>query len=374
MKDLIRKCYQEAGITDANAKRFENRVTTIQHILDNNDFFKKEDWALLTKWAIGAVSDDIVESQLIHLEEAFCEADDGYTNANIKELHILVELLLYQYCQKTENLLLTSIVVCCDGIGWKLKSKLLYGKFLAFANATRLALRQVDQHMLVGMIDTRLPFRTIKAQLEAIVDEEETTDETAEIEIEQLADDLEATKERFRDFARLNRILAFALSVQREESDILWWMLAEWSETCQKSYRDMSKEEAALFSAYELSNSISFSIGPYASKNILAKMISLGRTENQELSSAAALIDRLDGKIQPSFEECRVTEIQPILSALNAKRNAIQRGKDDKWRQYYEMNCEKDLDSLLLTPLDFGWQLYLEIELGRQLFAESDGV
>lgn len=148
MKDLIRKCYQEAGITDANAKRFENRVTAIQHILDDKDFFKKEDWAMLTKWAIGATSDGVVESQLIDLEEAFCETDDGYTNGHTKELHILVELLLYQYCQKTENLLLTSIIICGYGIGWKLKSKLLYAKFLSFVNETRLALRQVDRHMI----------------------------------------------------------------------------------------------------------------------------------------------------------------------------------------------------------------------------------
>lgn len=372
MKDLIRKCYQEAGITNANAKLFENRVTAIQHILDNKDFFKKEDWTVLTKYAIGAVSGGIVESQLVDLEEAFCETDDGYTNENIKELHILVELLLYQYCQKTEDLLLASIVICGYGIGWKLKSSLLYEKFLSFINETRLALRQVDRHMLVGMIDTRSSFRTIKAQLEAIV-EEETTDETAEKEIEQLADDLEVAKKRLRDFDRQNRTLAFALSVQREESNILWWMVAEWSETYQKSYRDMSEEEAALFSAYELSNNINFSLGPYASKNVLAKMISLGRTKKQEHSPVATLIDRLDGKMLPSIEECQVTELQPILSALDAKEKAAQQGKADKWRQYYETNCEKDLDNLLLTPLDFCWQLYLEIELGRQLHAERDG-
>ena len=133
MKDLIRKCYQEAGITNANAKLFENRVTAIQHILDDKDFFEKEDWTVLTKYAIGAVSSGIVESQLIDLEEAFCETDDGYTNENIKELHILVELLLYQYCLKTEDLLLASIVICGYGIGWKLKSSLLYEKFLSFA-------------------------------------------------------------------------------------------------------------------------------------------------------------------------------------------------------------------------------------------------
>lgn len=359
MKDLIRKCYQEAGITGANSTRFENRVTAIQHILNNENFFEKEDWAILTKWAIGAVSSVVVESQLINLEEAFCETDDGYTNENTKELHILVELLLYQYCQKTENLLFPSIVICGYGVGWKLKSKLLYEKFLFFVNKTRLALRQMDRHMLVGMIDTRSSFQTIKTQLNVIMDEGEATDETTEAEIDQLAEKLKATKERLRDFDRQNRIFAFALSVQREESDILWWALAEWSETCQRSYRDISKEEAALFAAYELSNNISFSLGPYAAKDVLTKMISLGRAESQELSSAATLIDRLNGKMPPSIEKCWVTELQPILFALDAKRKATQQGKVDKWRQYYETNCEKDLDNLLLTPFDFCWQLYL---------------
>lgn len=373
MKDLIRKCYQEAGITDANAKRFENRVTAIQHILDSKDFFEKEDWAILTKWAVGAVSDSVAESQLIDLEEAFCETDEAYTNENVKELHILVGLLLYQYCQKTDNLLLTSIVICCYGVGWKLKSKFLYEKFLAFADETRLALRRVDQHMLVGMINTRLSLKIIKAQLEDIVDEEEIAAEADEKEIDQLAIELEATKEQLRTLNRQNRVLAFALAVQREESDILWWMTAEWCEICQKSYRNMNKEEAALFSAYELSKNISFFLGPYASKNILMKMISLGGPVGQETSSVSALIDRLDDKMQLSFEECRITELQPILSALTARKKAVQHGKVDKWKQYYEVNCEKDLDNLLLTPFEFSWQLYLEIELGRQLHAEGDG-
>lgn len=375
MKGLLRECYQEAGITGANAKVFENRATAIQQIMNDNNFFEKEDWMLLTKWAIGAVKEDAVKEALVDLEETFCETDDKYANTNTKELHVLVEILLYQYCVETENLLLPSIIVCGYGVGWKLKSNLLYQKFLAFTDETRLALRQLDQSIFAGMINTRVSLGTIKAQLEGEEDEEveEETDATEEDRIDQLETALKTTEERLGDLRRKSRGLAFALSVQREESNILWWMLTEWSETCQKSYRDMSAEEAALFSAFELSRNVRFSLGPYAAKEILAKMISLGKTNGKTPSSAAKLIDQLEDELQLSFEECQITELQPLLFALDAKRKVANKGKAGEWRHYYDMTCEKDLESLSLTAFDFGRQLYLEIELGRLLHAECDG-
>ena len=360
MKDLLRKCYQEAGIINANATLYESRTTAIQQILDNKDFFEKENWILLMKWAIGAVKTEAAEELLVDLEEAFCQTDDGYTNENQKELHILVEMLLFQYCKQSENLLLASIVICGYGVGWRMTSRVLYRMFLAYTNEARLALRQQNQHKLTGMAT----LQTTKAQEAAVTDKDR---------IAQITNDLAKIEKQLYVLTQKSQELDLALSVQREESDILWWMLAEWSETCGRSYRDMSKEEAALFSAYELSHNSSFPLGPYASKQILMKMISLGKTSGQETASVAALIDRLDNELPLSFAECQITEIQPILSALDAKRKAVQKGKSSGWRSYYELNCEKDLDSLSLTAFDFGRQLYLEIELGQQLFAESNG-
>ena len=135
----------------------------------------------------------------------------------------------------------------------------------------------------------------------------------------------------------------------------------------------MSADEAALFSAYELSSNISFPLGPYASKEIMAKMISLCKTKEREASSVAAIIDGLEDSLSLSFEGCKITEMQPLLVALSSKENATKNGNAKEWRSYYGMSCKKDLDGLLLTAVDFGRQLYLEIELGRQLCAEGDG-
>ena len=380
MKDLLRKCYQDVGIKGANAKRFEDRAAAIQQILDDKDFFSKENWTLLAKWVIGAVENSAVEEQLIDLEEAFCETDSDYSNDNTKELHILVELLLYQYCKETENLLLPAIIVCGHGVGWKLKSSLLYEKFLAFTNEARLVLRQLDKRMLKDTLNTRASLRMIKAQLELITDmdedeEEEKDDEEEDttVDTDQLATSLEAAEEQIKDLRWQSRVLAFALTVQREESNILWWVLSEWSETSQKSFRNMSKGEAALLSAYELSNNVSFFLGPYASREILMKMISLGKPEEKECFSAVELIYQLYGKLSLSFEDCSITELQPLLFALDTKKNAAQKGKADEWQRYYELTCEKDLTGLSLTAFDFAWQLYLEIELGKLLHAESSG-
>ena len=136
----------------------------------------------------------------------------------------------------------------------------------------------------------------------------------------------------------------------------------------------MTRDEAALFSAYELGSIVRLPLGPHASKQILMKMISLGKTaKGQGSISAAEMIDRLSGDILPSFKDCQITELQPLLSALSAKQKAAQRGKSDEWKQYYEISHEKDLNAIQLTAFDFGQQLYLEIELGRQLHMERDG-
>lgn len=374
MKDFLRKCYQTAGITGANARLYENRVTAIQEILDNEDLFADEDWMLLAKWAIGAVDSDRVEKQMVTLEEVFCKTDSEYSNENEEELHILVGLLLYQYCEDTENLLLPSVIVCGHGVGWRLKCQPLYEKFLAFTDEARLNLRQLDQDLFPDHADMQISFQSLKEKAEAITNTKDGNVAADTAQSAPTANDLAAVKEHLCVLSMQNEALAFALSVQREESDILWWTLAEWSETRQHSYRDMTRDEAALFSAYELGGIVRLPLGPYASKQILMKMISLGKiVKGQERVSAAALIDRLSGDILPSFTDCQVTELQPILSALNAKWKAAQKGKSSEWRQYYEMSHEKDLDTIQMTSFDFGRQIYLEIELGRQLHMEGNG-
>jgi len=375
MKDFLRKCYQTAGITGANARLYENRVTAIHTILEDEELFADEDWMLLAKWAIGAVDSDRVEKQMVALEEAFCKTDPEYSNENEEELHILVGLLLYQYCQDTQNLLLPSVIVCGHGVGWRLKCQPLYEKFLVFTDEARLNLRRLDRTLFSEHTGMQTSLQDLKEKAEAYMKAQ--TDENATADTAQsapTANDLAAVNECLRFLALQNEALAFALFVQREESDILWWTLAEWSETRECSYRDMTRDAAALFSAYELGSIVCFPLGPYASKQILMKMISLGKAaEGQERVSAAAMIDRLPGDILPSFKDCQVTELQPILSALNAKWKAMQKGKSGEWRHYYEMSSEKDLNAIQMTSFDFGRQIYLEIELGRQLHMDGGG-
>ena len=374
MKDFLRKCYQVAGIIGANARLYENRITAMQEILEDEDCFADEDWMLLTKWAIGVLDNDSVEKQMVTLEEMFCKTDPEYSNENVEELHILVGFLLYQYCEATENLLLPSVVICGHAVGWRLKCQPLYEKFLAFTEEARLNLRRLNKESFPNHADMRTSFQSLKKKAETATDTKSQADESVAADATQrapTANDLAALEDCLRWISRQNEALAFALSVQREESDILWWTLAEWSENRQCLYRDMTREEAALFSAYELGGIVCLPLGPYASKQILMKMISLGKADkNQERVSAATLIDRLSGDILPFFKDCQVTGLQPLLSALNAKQKATQKGKSDEWRPYYEVSCEKDLDTSQLTAFDFGQQLYLEIELGRQLYME----
>lgn len=376
MKDLLRKCYLQGNISGANASLYGNRIAVIQQILNGETSFTYGDLASLTEWAIGAVGATGVENQLVALEEAFCQTDPDYSNGsdgNQTELHILVGLLIYQYCRKTNNLLLPSIVVCGHLVGWKLQSRTLYEKFLAFINETRVDLRRLDSQMFVDGAEERNSLLILKAQIEADetqkeeqekdTEPDETQEENTEAGIE--PDELEAMEEQLRILSLQNRKLTFALSVQREESDILWWMLAEWSETCQKLYRDMTRAEAALFSAYELNSIVKLPLGPYASKQVLVKMISLSKAEDSEVLSVTALIDRLDGEALPPLEKGTITRLQPILSALSAKKKAAQRGRGSEWRQYYELTCDKNLDSIMLTPVEFGQQIYLELELAE---------
>lgn len=377
MKDFLRKCYQAAGITGANARLYENRVAAIQEILENEDLFTDEDWMSLAKWAIGVLDSDSVENQLVALEEVFCKTDPEYSNENEEELHILVGLLLYQYCESAEDLLLPSVIVCGHAVGWRLNCQLLYEKFYVFTEEARLNLRRLDQELFPDYSDMRISLQSLKGEMKVAADPTVQADGSTAADAAQsapTANALAALEERLSLLSAQNEALAFALSVQREESDILWWMQAEWSETRQCHYQDMTKEDAALFSAYELSSIVRLPLGPYASKQILMKMISLGKTaKGQGSISAVEMIDRLSGDILPSFKDCQITELQPLLSALSAKQKAAQKGKSDEWRQYYEISHEKDLNAIQLTAFDFGQQLYLEIELGRQLHMERDG-
>ena len=261
------------------------------------------------------------------------------------------------------------MVICGNGVGWKISSQLLYQKVFDYINEERVSLRQFNSDLSIRTIDIQIPVQTIKMLLEL----ENEDNEAREEQIAQLTEELEKNNAQLYKLTEQIQELNSALLVQREESDILWWMLTEWSETCQKSYRDMSQVEAALFSAYELSYNVKFALGPYAVKHILIKMFSLAKPGGSESSAVASLIDSLDGSALPEFEECNITEFQPILSALKAKKEVFQKERNSEWMKHYEMRCKKELDNLLMTAVEFGQQLYREIELGRQLFTENGG-
>lgn len=369
MKTLLRKCYQEVGIAGANATTFENRISAIEHLLSVDDFFTNYEWMSLTKWAMGVVEDENTESLLVRLEEEFCRTDNSFSLANTKEMHILVEFLIFQYCQNSENTLLLSMVICGHCVGWKTRSKLLYQKMIDYINNVRLSLRQFNSDLSIRTIDIQIPIQTIITLLEP----ENEDDEAREEQIAQLTGELEKDNVQLHKLTEQIHELNSALLVQREESDILWWMLTEWSETCQKSYRDMNQVEAALFSVYELNYHVIFALGPYAAKQILIKMVSLAKPGGSESPTVASLIDSLDGSTLPEFEECNITEFQPILSALKAKKEVFHKERNSEWMKHYEMRCKKELDNLSMTAVEFGQQLYREIELGRQLFTENGG-
>ena len=359
MEKILRQCYKEKDIIGANSTVFKNRIASIERILENGVLDELE-WKNLTDWMLG-IEKKNVEDILIKLEENFCEDDVDFSkDKNIKELYILVGILIYQYSKNEDNFLLPMIIVCGCHIGNSTISESLCQLFNRYINEMRLALRH-------RKLEEKTSYSIGISQLiNSIMEKKKKLEEDGEkfsyssSELDSIVSLLEKCENSFRYIEQREIYLLNDLKAQREETDIAWWLLTEWSE----SYNCPLSEELVLAVSVELNNLNQYALGPYAFQQAIYKSISLfkKRTDDISLENFANIVkDKIVELID--IEELEVSQVQPILTALKCRYECRESADEQSWKGIFEGRSKRKIDELKMNICEFAYQLYLELEL-----------
>lgn len=149
-------------------------------------------------------------------------------------------------------------------------------------------------------------------------------------------------------------------SVYREDSQLLWWMTSEWSNTLGCRVKTIDKAEGCLMVGYEAASFIANDPGPYAIEGVLNKMIGACKGKNEKIPFPELIM-----KTNQSFKEKIVQEMKqsPLLGHLplcNAIICSNNTEKIEEWYPKFKRDYVTLKTDICLLPCEYAWQMYLE--------------
>ena len=148
--------------------------------------------------------------------------------------------------------------------------------------------------------------------------------------------------------------------IYREDSQLLWWMLSEWSNSLSCSLRALEKAEGSMVIGYDAAQFVTNYPGPYAMEGILEKMIAAckGTQKKRPFSDCVMQIPSiLRENILKIAKNSPVLECLPLCNGIVCSHNAE---KAEEWypkfrREFLEIQNDS------FTPYQYAWQMYLEV-------------
>lgn len=149
-------------------------------------------------------------------------------------------------------------------------------------------------------------------------------------------------------------------SVYEEDSQLLWWMMSDWSTTLNQPLKEIEKINGCLLVAYEAACFVSNYPGPYAMEGVIRKVVNAckGKTQNVEFTKLITEINHTLKKIITSkAKPFPIIEQLPITYAIFCADNAAD---ITEWYPKYCRTVSVDENIEKNTYEKYAWQMYLE--------------
>lgn len=157
---------------------------------------------------------------------------------------------------------------------------------------------------------------------------------------------------------------------KNEEAELLWWLVADWSEIYDCSLKELEDKKAAAAVPFEVMSCVKTVPGPIAVKKILQKALSGHNTASTY--SVREFVETAGEELLKCWDdgECDLSlcaGFTPIMELLQGRSRF--RKKEDLQTVYrlFEEKYDTAFLDRKMSAIDFAWQLYLECELMRLL-------
>lgn len=161
--------------------------------------------------------------------------------------------------------------------------------------------------------------------------------------------------------------------VYREDSQILWWMTGEWSRDLKKPFNQLKVPEACVVAGKELADLVELLPGPYASKAVLHKALSVFPEDDVKNITLATAINQLDKgwrqQVVNIYSAETTKDITPLLASLS---ESLKVEKSSEWKPAYKKLTGFDADKIKIPALELAYQMYLECLVVKSI-ANNEG-
>ncbi|MGI2214342.1 GTPase-associated system all-helical protein GASH [Shewanella oncorhynchi] len=354
MKYTFADRYAEAGLSPSS-ELIKSREATVNKILDHISDEQKLD---LVNAFYGCES-----TNLEWFRDALRENDASFSLVgNQREARVLAALILETLID--DGVRLAILAVCTGSVNEKrvvADCHWLVGKAESALLQTAVTSREAGE-FAVKITPTQTP---------KLADEMSPLASTADwqllasVLVKIRNETLTSSNTMVKQISSLLNQMNFQMSMMREESQMLWWLTAGFSNVLDCYFSELDTEEAAVAGAIDLANLTVSELGPIAIPAMLDRVISFSKTkkprQSQDLES---VISKLDvKKINLDLDQTETHAwLMPISTALKL---SAQQGKQGWKEKFLELTGFDE--TLLLEPRSLGLQLYREIILGQLL-------
>lgn len=160
---------------------------------------------------------------------------------------------------------------------------------------------------------------------------------------------------------KTNQGIEESIKIYTEDSQILWWLVGEWSKDLNQPFKELSPIEASLIIGKELADLVDNSPGPYSAEAVLHKMIGYckkGANQNLIFADAVEAADIEWRKaVLEEYASQNLKEITPILTAIS-KSLEVENSKE--WLPAFKGATKLEADKIKLSSRELAFQMYLE--------------
>lgn len=341
MSEIIVKSYRNAGIFIDN-DRVQKREKGINNYIEND--YDGKDIVDLVKLFFGQKCDQ----EFLHsFTEGFTQEDNIFTDDQINELQVLAGIVLNQICESAEVDELFEVIVyvnsyvfagnvpTSDNIYQNIQQ--IYAK-VAAQNRDNIAF----DYKGITLLPKTVSFPVKDGQMYEI--NANDTDKFVSM-IKKINELCAFENKNYQDLMNKSKILY-------ENTEILWWLLAGYSNDEGKTYSELLDKQAALLVGKDLAEIVQCKPGPYLAKKLLCRALAEnGRTkysfkEYIDICNDSTIEKMLGGK------EDKVNT--PILYALSKKMEV----DEGNWIKAFEKKFGHS--ELEYSGVEIAYQVYLE--------------
>lgn len=152
------------------------------------------------------------------------------------------------------------------------------------------------------------------------------------------------------------------INIYSEDSQILWWMVGEWSNDLNVPFKNFYPINASIIAGKELADIIVNMPGPYSAQAVLNKVLEVckkPKTNSQD--ELYSIIEGLDKGWSKSVIELYppddTKDITPILTAIS---KSIQVDGSKEWIPVFKKATALDPENLQISSEKLAFQVYLE--------------